>query len=111
MSQQINSTPHRSRIAIITGATSGIGEATARKFIASGYAVIGNGRNAEKLRGLEAELGEKFLGIAGDASDYALLDELFDSARERFGKSADIRRGQCGSWIGRLSQGCRYIEI
>lgn len=100
MSQQINSTPHRSRIAIITGATSGIGEATARKFIASGYAVIGNGRNAEKLRGLEAELGEKFLGIAGDASDYALLDELFDSARERFGKSADIVVANAGRGLG-----------
>ena len=77
MSRHINPTPHRSRIAIITGATSGIGEATARKFIANGYAVIGNGRNAEKLQGLEAELGEEFLGIAGDASDNALLDILF----------------------------------
>ena len=38
-----------SRIAVITGATSGIGEATARKFIGSGYAVVGNGRNEKKL--------------------------------------------------------------
>jgi len=35
------------RIAIVTGATSGIGEATARRFISSGYAVVGNGRTAE----------------------------------------------------------------
>jgi len=46
-----------SRIAIVTGASSGIGEATTRKFIASGYGVIGNARNAEKLSALEKELG------------------------------------------------------
>ena len=45
------------RIAIVTGASSGIGEATARKFIANGYGVIGNARNAEKLSALEKELG------------------------------------------------------
>ena len=48
-----------SRIAIVTGASSGIGEATPRKFIASGYGVIGNARNAEKLSALEKELGQK----------------------------------------------------
>jgi NADP-dependent 3-hydroxy acid dehydrogenase YdfG len=48
-----------SRIAIVTGASSGIGEATARKFIASGYGVICNARNAEKLSALEKELGQK----------------------------------------------------
>ena len=36
-----------SPIAILTDASSGIGDATARKFIASGYGVIGNARNAE----------------------------------------------------------------
>jgi NADP-dependent 3-hydroxy acid dehydrogenase YdfG len=79
-----------SRIAIITGATSGIGEATARRFIASGYGVVGNGRNAAKLRALEQELGAAFTGIAGDAAENTLLDRLFASAIERFGRAADI---------------------
>ena len=48
-----------SRIAIVSAASSGIGDATARKFIASGYGVIGNARNAEKLSALEKELGQK----------------------------------------------------
>ena len=37
------------RIAIVTGATSGIGEATVRRFVEAGIKVVGNGRNAAKL--------------------------------------------------------------
>lgn len=79
-----------SRIAIITGATSGIGEATARKFIASGYGVVGNARNEAKLRALEHSLGTAFCGVAGDASDSTVLERLFVSAIEHFGRPADI---------------------
>jgi len=88
------------RIAIITGATSGIGEATARRFIASGYGVVGNGRNAEKLRALEQELGAAFCGIAGDASESVVLEKLFASAIERFGKPADIVVANAGRGLG-----------
>ena len=89
-----------SRIAIVTGATSGIGEATARKLIASGYAVVGNGRNAEKLQALEQELGAAFCGIAGDAADSAVLERLFAAAIERFGKPADIVVANAGRGLG-----------
>lgn len=89
-----------SRIAIVTGATSGIGEATARKLIASGYAVVGNGRNAEKLGALEKELGAAFCGIAGDAADSAVLERLFASAIERFKKPADIVVVNAGRGLG-----------
>ena len=88
------------RIAIITGATSGIGEATARKFIASGYGVVGNGRNAEKLRALEQEFGAAFCGIAGDATDSTVLERLFAVAIERFGKPADIVIANAGRGLG-----------
>ena len=55
-----------SLIAIVTGASSGISEATARKFIASGYGVIGNARNAEKLSALEKESwGKRHSRVAG----------------------------------------------
>jgi NADP-dependent 3-hydroxy acid dehydrogenase YdfG len=89
-----------SRIAIVTGATSGIGEATVRRFINSGYGVVGNGRNAEKLRALEQELGAAFCGIAGDATESTLLERLFTSAIERFGKTADIVVANAGRGLG-----------
>jgi NADP-dependent 3-hydroxy acid dehydrogenase YdfG len=88
------------RIAIVTGATSGIGEATARRFISSGYAVVGNGRTAEKLRLLEQELGAAFCGIAGDATDSTVLERLFTSAIERFGRPADIVVVNAGRGLG-----------
>jgi NADP-dependent 3-hydroxy acid dehydrogenase YdfG len=89
-----------SRIAIITGATSGIGEAVARKFMASDFGVVGNARNVGKLRTLEQEFGDAFIGVAGDASESALLDKLFAAAVERFGKSADIIVVNAGRGLG-----------
>lgn len=93
-------TKQYSRIAIVTGASSGIGEATARRLIASGYGVVGNARNAEKLRALERELGAAFCGVAGDASDSKILDQLFVSAVAHFGKPVDIVVANAGRGLG-----------
>ena len=93
-------TNKKTRIAIVTGATSGIGEATVRKFIEAGFNVIGNGRTAKKLTALEKELGEHFCGVAGDAGDDTLLDRLFDTAVERFGGEADIVVANAGRGLG-----------
>ena len=88
------------RIAVVTGATSGIGEATVRKFIAAGFGVVGNGRNAEKLAALEKEIGPAFCGVVGDAADNAVLDELFASALDHFGKAVDIVVVNAGRGLG-----------
>lgn len=88
------------RITLVTGATSGIGEATVRKFVASGFGVVGNGRNTEKLSVLEKEFGSAFCGVAGDAADNALLDQLFEKANERFGKEVDIVVANAGRGLG-----------
>ena len=88
------------RIAVVTGATSGIGEATARKFIADGFGVVGNGRNAVKLAALEKEIGPAFCGVAGDAADNAVLDKLFTSALDHFGKAVDIVVVNAGRGLG-----------
>jgi len=88
------------RIAIVTGSTSGIGEATARKFVADGFGVVGNGRNAEKLAALEQEMGAAFCGIAGDISNNYILDALFVAANQRFGRAADIVVANAGRGLG-----------
>jgi NADP-dependent 3-hydroxy acid dehydrogenase YdfG len=88
------------RIAIITGTTSGIGEATAKKFVAAGFGVVGNGRNAGKLTALEKEIGPAFCGVVGDAADHPVLERLFASAMERFGRAADIVVANAGRGLG-----------
>jgi NADP-dependent 3-hydroxy acid dehydrogenase YdfG len=88
------------RIAIVTGSTSGIGEATARKFVAAGFGVVGNGRNAEKLTALENELGAALCSVVGDAADPAVVEELFAKAEDRFGRTADIVVANAGRGLG-----------
>lgn len=88
------------RIAIVTGATSGIGEATARKFVDAGFGVVGNGRSADKLAALEKEIGSAFCGVAGDAAEGAVLERLFSSAIDRFGKDADVVVVNAGRGLG-----------
>jgi len=93
-------TANQKRLAIITGATSGIGEATARKFVRQEINVVGNGRNTDRLAAMEQELGDAFCGVAGDASDEAVLDSLFETALERFGHAADIVVANAGRGLG-----------
>ena len=58
-------------IAIITGASSGIGATTARHLAERGVRVIGTGRNRNKLEELAADLGESGLMIEMDVRDEA----------------------------------------
>ncbi len=92
--------PTYPRIAIVTGATSGIGEATVRKLISSGFGVVGNGRKAEKLVAMEKELGHAFFGVAGDATDVQLHEVLFESAIRHFGQSASLIVCNAGRGLG-----------
>lgn len=78
----------KDRVAIITGASSGIGEATARALAERGAAVVLAARNEEKLRALEIEIltsGGQALGVETDVSDRASVDELIDKTIAEFG--------------------------
>ncbi len=72
------------KTALITGATSGIGEATARLLVRSGWRVIGTGRRAERLDALAAELGEAFHAAVFDICDEAAMDAALDALPPQF---------------------------
>jgi len=88
------------RIAIVTGASAGIGEAIARKFITSGFAVVANARREEKLLKLKEELGAALHPVSGDAADEKIIEKLFLEAKKVFGKNADIVVANAGRGLG-----------
>ena len=72
------------RLIIVTGATSGIGGATARLLANKGYRVAAVGRNTEALRTLEAE-AEHAVGYAADLMDLAAIPALVGRIRDEGG--------------------------
>jgi NAD(P)-dependent dehydrogenase (short-subunit alcohol dehydrogenase family) len=74
------------KVAIITGATSGIGEATARRFVAEGAQVLISGRNSEKGDALVRELGKNAAFRTADVTREAEIAELVDVAVKDFGR-------------------------
>ncbi|MFF2084097.1 glucose 1-dehydrogenase [Nocardia sp. NPDC058176] len=79
-------TRYTDKIALVTGGTSGMGLATARRLIAEGAQVVITGRTAERVRATAAELGPKAIGIAADTADLTALDALADTVTDRFGR-------------------------
>lgn len=73
------------KVAIVTGASSGIGEATARKFAREGVKVVVAARRRERLDKLVAELGGDALAITADVTKEADVERLFAETVKRFG--------------------------
>lgn len=81
------------RIAVLTGASAGIGEAILRDLTFHGVRVVANARRKDRLDALQAELNaEKHLveTVAGDASSPEIVAQLGERAREKFGRDADL---------------------
>jgi len=75
------------KVAIVTGAGSGIGEATARRFSLGGYAVVLAGRTEDKLARVAGALPDgRTLVAAADVSDEEQAIVLVNRALERFGR-------------------------
>ncbi len=74
------------KVAVVTGGSSGIGLATAQRFIADGAEVVITGRNQEALDAAVAELGDRATGIQGDVANLKDLDRLYAQVKERFGR-------------------------
>lgn len=90
------------KTAIVTGASSGIGLAIARSYLARGYNVVGNARSLKRLQAAHDYLGNppNFLLVAGDISLPATATALFDTAIAAFGK-VDILINNAGIFIAK----------
>ena len=74
------------RIALITGAGTGIGRAAARALAADGFTLVLAGRRVELLEDAAAELGAGHVAVVADVTDPASVDALFALIEERFGR-------------------------
>lgn len=97
----------KDKVAIVTGASSGIGEATARALAARGAAVVLAARDEDKLRVLEGEIrapGGHALGVKADVSDRGSVEELIERTIGEFG-ALDVLVNNAGLGLsGRVAE-------
>ncbi len=73
------------KIVVVTGASSGIGRASAEAFARQGAMVVLFARSAEKLTAIAARHGDRMLAIAGDVAVSEDIERLFTEVEARFG--------------------------
>ncbi|MGW2178773.1 SDR family oxidoreductase [Streptomyces sp. NPDC001732] len=76
----------KDRVYIVTGATRGLGNATARALADDGARVIVTGRDEKRVEKAAAELGPDAIGLVADNADPDSARRLVDAAHERFGR-------------------------
>jgi len=74
------------KIAVITGGNSGIGLATAHRFVQEGAYVFITGRRQNELDSAVREIGENVTGVQGDVSNLGDLDRLYDTVKQQKGR-------------------------
>ena len=74
------------KIALITGGNSGIGLATAKRFVKEGAYVFITGRRESELTAAANEIGSNVTAVQGDVSDLADLDRLFAQIKQEKGR-------------------------
>jgi NAD(P)-dependent dehydrogenase (short-subunit alcohol dehydrogenase family) len=73
------------KIAVITGGNSGIGLATAKRFVSEGAYVFITGRRQNELDAALSEIGKNVIGIQGNVSNLADLDRLYNTVKDQKG--------------------------
>lgn len=110
--------PIEDKVVMITGASSGIGEATARRLAQQGAKLVLAARRTERLSRLAAQLGgaDRVLWAATDVTKPEALQQLAAAARERFGH-IDVLVNNAGIMpVSLIAQGCvddwnRMIDV
>ncbi|MFZ0555224.1 MAG: glucose 1-dehydrogenase [Nitrososphaeraceae archaeon] len=74
------------RVAVITGATSGMALATAKLFVEEGAYVFVTGRSQEKLDKAVKDIGKNVTGVQGNAGNLSDLDRLFEIVKKEKGR-------------------------
>jgi NAD(P)-dependent dehydrogenase (short-subunit alcohol dehydrogenase family) len=78
-----NSQKLTGKIALVTGGTSGIGLATAKRFVSEGAHVFITGRRQTELDAAVKQIGNNVTGIRGDVSNLGDLDRVFDAIKKQ----------------------------
>ena len=73
------------KVAVITGGNSGIGLATARRFVAEGAHVFITGRRQGELDAAVKQIGKSVTAVQGDVSNLADLDRLYATVKQQKG--------------------------
>jgi NAD(P)-dependent dehydrogenase (short-subunit alcohol dehydrogenase family) len=87
------------KVAVVTGGTSGIGFAIAKRFAREGASVYVTGRRQIELDAAVAAIGEKAIGIRSDVANLADLDALYEIVKERSGR-IDVLTANAGGGSG-----------
>ena len=74
------------KVAVITGGSSGIGLATAKRFIAEGAKVAITGRSQKSLDSALQELNSSAIAVQGDVSNLNDLERIYKTVENKFGK-------------------------
>jgi NAD(P)-dependent dehydrogenase (short-subunit alcohol dehydrogenase family) len=74
------------KVALVTGGNSGIGLATAKRFVGEGAYVFITGRRQKELDATVKEIGKNVAAVQGDVSNLADLDRLFAQIKKEKGK-------------------------
>jgi len=74
------------KVAVITGGTSGIGLATAKRFVAEGAHVFVTGRRQNELDAAVKQIGKNVSSVQGDVSNLSDLDRLNAKAKQQQGR-------------------------
>jgi NADP-dependent 3-hydroxy acid dehydrogenase YdfG len=85
-SRPTNNNTLTGRVAVVTGATSGIGAATARRLAAEGATVAIVGRREERLKELAVQIGAKALPVAADVADQESVNHAASAVRAELGR-------------------------